>query len=150
MAFIEVWNHGNAITCCSHFSLIKWYKRSEFYSCVICKGNTVKLLLFVITNFHDFCKRHWSIGSWIRGFKQYRQQLTGTLYFVGFLLLWFKWTTKSAKIRTPRLIMISQYYVCCLQVMSIQTRTYKQIYKQIYRHIWAKQKQKTNFSHPNL
>ena len=35
----------------------------------------------------------------------------GKLYFVGFLFSWFKWTTKSAKIRTPRLIMISQYFV---------------------------------------
>jgi hypothetical protein len=31
--------------------------------------------------------------------------------FAGFLFLWSKWTTKSAKIRTPQLIMImiSQY-----------------------------------------
>jgi hypothetical protein len=33
----------------------------------------------------------------------------GKLYFVGFLFSWFKWTTKSAEIGTPRLIMISQY-----------------------------------------
>jgi hypothetical protein len=44
-----------------------------------------------------FLKMHWSMASWIRGIKLYG-------HFV-----WFKWTTKSAKIRTPRLIMISQY-----------------------------------------
>jgi hypothetical protein len=31
------------------------------------------------------------------------------LYFVGFLFPWFKWTMKSTKIRTPWLIIISQY-----------------------------------------
>jgi hypothetical protein len=33
----------------------------------------------------------------------------GKLYFVWFLFSWFKWTTKSVKIRTTRIIMISQY-----------------------------------------
>ena len=32
----------------------------------------------------------------------------GKLFFDEFLFSWFKWTTKSAKIRTPRLIIISQ------------------------------------------
>ena len=41
----------------------------------------------------------------------YRQQLMEKLYFLRFLFLWFKWTTKSTKIRTPRLIMISQYAI---------------------------------------
>jgi len=40
---------------------------------------TVKVFLFVDTNFRGFCKMQWSLGSWI------------------------KWTTKSTKIRTPRL-----------------------------------------------
>ena len=33
----------------------------------------------------------------------------GKLYFVVFLFSWFKWTTKSAKIKTPPLIIITQY-----------------------------------------
>jgi hypothetical protein len=47
--------------------------------------------------------------SWICGFKHYRQQSMGKFYFVWFLFLWVKWTMKSAKIRIPQLIMISQY-----------------------------------------
>ena len=43
--------------------------------------------------------------------KNYRQQSKGKLYFVGYLFSWFKWIMKSAKIRTPRLIMISQYCI---------------------------------------
>ena len=35
----------------------------------------------------------------------------GKMHFDGFLFSWFKRTTKSAKIRTLRLIMISQYVV---------------------------------------
>jgi len=80
---------------------------------------TVKLLLFVGTNFRGFYKinwslgfkhyrkqsmgncisldfyfrgffnMHWSTGSWIRGFKHYRKQSMGKLYFVGFLFSWF-------------------------------------------------------------
>jgi len=34
----------------------------------------VKVLLFVGTNFRSFYKMHWSIGSWIQGFKHYKQQ----------------------------------------------------------------------------
>ena len=70
---------------------------------------TVKVLLFIGTNFRGFYKMHWSLGSWIRDFKHYRQQSMGKLYFVRFLYSWFKWNKKSAKIRTPRKIMISQY-----------------------------------------
>jgi len=33
----------------------------------------------------------------------------GKLYFIGFLFSWFKWTMKAAKIRTLRLIRISQF-----------------------------------------
>ena len=33
----------------------------------------------------------------------------GKLYFVGFFFSWFKWTTTSAKISSPRLIINSQY-----------------------------------------
>ena len=55
---------------------------------------TVKVLLFVGTKFH---------GSNITGNNQWEN-----FYFVEFLFSWFKWTTKSAKIRTPPLIMISQ------------------------------------------
>jgi len=36
--------------------------------------STVKVLLLVGTNFRGFYKIHWSMGSWIRGFKRYRQQ----------------------------------------------------------------------------
>jgi hypothetical protein len=43
----------------------------------------VKVLLFVGTNFRGFYKMHWSMGSWIHGFKHYRQQSMGKLYFVG-------------------------------------------------------------------
>jgi len=45
-----------------------------------CGSATVKVLLFVGTNFRGFYKMHWSMGSWIRGFKHFSQQL----YFVGF------------------------------------------------------------------
>jgi hypothetical protein len=69
----------------------------------------VKVLLFVGTNFRGFYNMHWSMGSWIHGFNHYRQQSMGKLYFIRVLFSWFKWTMKSAKIRTPRLIMISQY-----------------------------------------
>jgi hypothetical protein len=41
------------------------------------------------------------MGSWIRGFKHYRQQSMGKLYFVGYLFSLFKWTVKSTKIRAP-------------------------------------------------
>ena len=54
-------------------------------------------------------KMHQSMGSWFRDFKHYRQKSMGKLYFVGFLFSWFKWTTKSAKIITPQLTMISLY-----------------------------------------
>jgi len=62
----------------------------------------VKVLLFVGTNCRGFYKMLWSLGFWIRGFKHYRQQSMGKLYFVGFLFSWFKWITKSTKIRTSR------------------------------------------------
>ena len=45
---------------------------------------TVKVLLSIYTNFFGFYKMHWSMGSWICGFKQYRQQSMGKLYFVRF------------------------------------------------------------------
>ena len=84
---------------------------------------TVNVLLFVVTScrgfykmhwstgswIRGFYKMHWSTGSWIRGFKHYRQQSMGKLNVVGFFFSCLKWTTKSTKIRTPRLIMISQY-----------------------------------------
>jgi len=71
----------------------------------------VKVLLFVGTNFRGFHKLQWPLGSWIRGLEHYRQQSMGKLYFVGFWFSWFQWTMKSTKIRTPRLIMISQYFM---------------------------------------
>ena len=40
---------------------------------------TVKVLLFVGSNFRGFYKRQWILGSWIRGFKHYRQQSMGKL-----------------------------------------------------------------------
>jgi hypothetical protein len=46
-----------------------------------------------------FYKIKWSVGSWIRSFKHYRQQSMGKLYFVGFYFSCFKWTTKSKNIR---------------------------------------------------
>jgi len=36
-------------------------------------SNQYKVFLFVDTNFHGFYNMHWSMGSWIRGFKHYRQ-----------------------------------------------------------------------------
>jgi len=44
----------------------------------------VKVLLFVGTHFRGFDKMHWSMGSWICGFKHYRQYSMGKLHFVGF------------------------------------------------------------------
>jgi hypothetical protein len=52
------------------------------------------------------------IDPWVLEFvvsNSTRQQSMRKLYFVGFQCSWFKWTTKSTKIRTLRLIMISQY-----------------------------------------
>jgi hypothetical protein len=40
--------------------------------------------LLVGTNFRGFYKMHWSMGSWIHGFKHYRQHSMGKLYFVEF------------------------------------------------------------------
>jgi hypothetical protein len=40
----------------------------------------IKLMLSVC----GFYEMHWSMGSWIRGFKHYRQQLMGQLYFARF------------------------------------------------------------------
>ena len=50
---------------------------------------TVKVDLFVGTIFRGFFKMDRSRSSWIRGFKHYRQQSLGKLYFVGFLFSWF-------------------------------------------------------------
>jgi hypothetical protein len=61
-------------------------------SVIYCEPNVIRW-----NQFSWFLKMHWSMASWIRGIKLYG-------HFV-----WFKWKTKSAKIRTPRLIMISQY-----------------------------------------
>jgi hypothetical protein len=73
---------------------------------------TVKVLLFTDTNFRGFYQMYLSLSTWICGFKYYMQQLMGKLYmyFVRFLFSLFKWTTKSTIIRTPWLIMISQYF----------------------------------------
>ena len=76
--------------------------------CISC---TVKVLLFVGTNFRGSTE---CIDPWVLEFVV--SNTTGNnqwekLYFVGFLFSWFKWTTKSAKIRKPRFIMISQYVV---------------------------------------
>jgi hypothetical protein len=43
----------------------------------------------------------------------------GKLYFVGFLFSWFKWTTKSAKIRTPTINNINDFTV------SVNTELFK-------------------------
>ena len=71
-------------------------------------------ILFVGTNFRGFCKVHWSMGSWIHGFKHYKQQLMGKLYYVGFKFSWFKWSTE---IRTPWLIIVSQYI--CIYIFNL-------------------------------
>jgi hypothetical protein len=55
----------------------------------------VQGILFVATNFRGFYKMQWFLGSWICGFKHYRQPSTGKLYSV----------------RTPRFLMISQYSI---------------------------------------
>jgi len=44
----------------------------------------VKVLLVVGTNCFGFYKMHWSLGSWILGFKHYMQKSMGKLHFVGF------------------------------------------------------------------
>ena len=88
----------------SIYRLIRTFVKSTQQYTVI-----MKVFLFVSTNFLGFYKMHWSMGSWTRGFKHYRQQSMGKLYFVWFLFSWFKWTTKSVKIRTTRIILISQY-----------------------------------------
>jgi hypothetical protein len=71
------------------------------------------ILLFVGTSFHGFYKMHWSMVSWIRCFKHYRQQSMGKLYFVGFLFSWFKWTMKSTKMRSPQIKVFSICTVIC-------------------------------------
>jgi hypothetical protein len=72
--------------------------------------------LSIIVKVRLFVGIKWSMGSWIRGFKHYRQQSMDKLCFVGYLFSCFKWTMKSANIITPRLIMISQY---CLFVYQL-------------------------------
>jgi len=44
----------------------------------------VKVLLFVCTNFSVHNKMQLSLGSWICGFKHYKQQSMGKLYFLLF------------------------------------------------------------------
>ena len=87
--------YGTPLSCCDQF---------PYYT-------TVRVLFFVGTNFRGFYKMHRSMGSWICGFKHDRQQSMGKLYFVRLLFSWFKWTTKLAKIRTPRLIIILHYFL---------------------------------------
>ena len=60
--------------------------------------HTVKVLLFIGTNFRGF------------DFKHYRQKSMGKNVFrCIFLFSWFKWTTKSTNNRTRPLAIISQY-----------------------------------------
>jgi hypothetical protein len=40
---------------------------------------SVKVLLFVGTNFRGFYKMQWSMGSWIRGFKHYMPESMGKM-----------------------------------------------------------------------
>ena len=70
--------------------------------------HTVKVLLFAGTNFCGF--KHQSISN------QWENCI------LDFYFGCFMWTTKSAKIRTPRLIMISQYsQTCCSDHLSYVT-----------------------------
>ena len=63
------------------YSLIfndKHYRsRTSSTICKILSTNTVKVFLFVRTNFRGFYKMLWSMGSWIRGFKHYRHTING-------------------------------------------------------------------------
>ena len=61
---------------------------------------------FLISWFLQNTLIHGFLISW---FQTLQATINGKLYFIGFLFSWFKWTTKSTKIRAPRLIMISQY-----------------------------------------
>ena len=45
---------------------------------------TVNTFIFVGTIFRGFYKMHWSPGSWIGGFKHYKQKSMRKLYFVKF------------------------------------------------------------------
>jgi len=57
-------------------------QKNVLYICGLGIRTTVKVLLFVDTNFRGIYKMWWSLGSWIRVFKHYRQQSMGKLYFV--------------------------------------------------------------------
>jgi hypothetical protein len=90
--------------CCSrrmkrlicYFVVLLYYNFITRFIALFHWGNcTVQGILFVATNFRGFYKMQWFLGSWICGFKHYRQPSTGKLYFV----------------RTPRFSMISQYSI---------------------------------------
>jgi hypothetical protein len=53
-------------------------KSSLWIESTYCESTFIRL-----TNYRGFYKIHWSMGSWIHGFKHYRQQLMGKLYFAG-------------------------------------------------------------------
>ena len=66
--------------------------------------HTVKVLIFVGTNFCGFYKMLWSMGSWICGFKYYRQQSMEYCISLDFNLRGLS----QGKLEPPRLIMISK------------------------------------------
>jgi hypothetical protein len=95
---IGFWNYSVSVI----FFVFTFYSpsRSDY-----CQSNFIQFApIFVVST---KCIDPWvleCVFSNIIGDHQMRK-----LYFVGFLFSWFKWTTKSAKIRTTRLIMILQY-----------------------------------------
>jgi hypothetical protein len=95
-------------TCVIHISLSCTILLIKCHSYVIVMYNVLWNYFYSLA-LTWFLQNAVSLGSWILGFKHYRQQAMGKLYFLGFEFSWFKWTTKSMKIRTPWLIMISQY-----------------------------------------
>ena len=103
------------------YRLLIWQREIKLFSF---KFTVICLLYILVKSFYSlppifrgFYKLHWSMDSWIHGFEHYRQQSMGKLYFVGFL---FSWTTKSAKIKTTGLILISQYWESKLQVRDME------------------------------
>ena len=69
----------------------------------------VKVLLFVDANFLICLK---VFGLWVFNFVvSYlsRHNSIEILYFVGHKILWFRWTTKSTKIGTILILILSQY-----------------------------------------
>jgi hypothetical protein len=98
---------------------------SIVWICVI-----LHILCFIIYGYCESIFIRWNQFSWLLWFlNSLFQTVMATvngknIYFVEFLFSWLKWTTKSAKIRTSWLLMISQYmapYTGLVRLQSVRS-----------------------------